>query len=407
MARISKRAEKTQFSPIRKLKPMADQARVAGKTIYNLNIGQPDIPTPKAFLDGVKNLPRVLAYSPSPGLDEAIEALIGYYEDQNIALERDQVLITAGGSEAIIFALLSVTDPGDELIVPEPFYTNYNSYATMAGIEIRPIETRAETGFGLPKRATFEAALTPKTRAILFCNPGNPTGAVYTRDELEMLRTLALEHDLFLISDEVYREFVYDGLTHTSVLQLEGLDERAILVDSISKRFSACGARIGAIASRNSSIMQAALKYAQARLSPPTLGQLGLIHFLKSSTYRKEVAQMIVEFEKRRDLVYGELTRIPGVICRKPQGAFYVIAKLPIDDGERFCSWLLKDFDLDGETVLLAPAADFYKTPGKGRDEVRIAYVLDASALKKAIEILRAGLDAYARSPRGAVHAQA
>lgn len=403
MAQISKRAQKTQFSPIRKLKPMADQARAAGKTIYNLNIGQPDIPTPKSFLDGVKNLPKVLAYSPSQGLDEAVEALVSYYEDQNISLGRDQVIITAGGSEAITFALMSVADPGDEIVVPEPFYTNYNSYATMAGVEICPIETRAETGFRLPERRIIEAAIMPKTKAILFCNPGNPTGTVYTQNELEMLGDLAVKHDLFLISDEVYREFVYDGLAHTSVLDLNGLEERAILVDSISKRFSACGARIGAIASRNSSVMQAALKFAQARLSPPTLGQLGLIHFIKSSTYRKEVAQMIEEFERRRDVVYEEIRKIPDVVCRKPQGAFYIIAKLPIDDAERFCSWLMTDFDLDGETVLMAPAADFYKTPGKGRDEVRLAYVLNVQALKRAIEILRAGLDAYSRSSRGVV----
>jgi len=401
MAHISKRAEKTQFSPIRKLKPLADQAQAAGKTIYNLNIGQPDIPTPKSFLEGVRRLPHVLAYSPSQGLDEAVEALRSYYEDQNISFERDQVIITAGGSEALIFALFAVTDPGDEIAVPEPFYTNYNSYATMAGVEIRPIETRAETGFRLPDLQAIERSITPKTKALLFCNPGNPTGTVYTQEELEMLRDLAIQHDLFLISDEVYREFVYDGLTHTSVLHLDGLEERAILVDSISKRFSACGARIGAIASRNRDVMQAALKFAQARLSPPTLGQLGLIHFLQSSTYRKEVAQMIGEFEKRRDLVYEEITKIPGVVCRKPQGAFYVIVKLPIDDAERFCSWLLTDFQLDGETVLLAPVADFYKTLGKGRDEVRIAYVLNTQALKRAIAIVRAGLDAYSHSRIG------
>ena len=401
MTRVSKRAEKTQFSPIRKLKPIADQARAAGKTIYNLNIGQPDIPTPPSFLDGVKSLPKVLAYSPSQGLDEAVEALVSYYEDQNIPLEREQVIITAGGSEAITFALLAVTDPGDEIVVPEPFYTNYNSYATMAGVQIRPIETRAETGFRLPDRRAIERVITLKTKAILFCNPGNPTGTVYTRNELEMLRDVAVQRDLFLISDEVYREFVYDGWTHTSVLHLDGLEERAILVDSISKRFSACGARIGTIASRDSSVMQAALKFAQARLSPPTLGQLGLIHFLKSSTYRREVAEMITEFEQRRNLVYEEISKIPNVICRKPQGAFYIIAKLPIGDAEGFCSWLLREFEVEGETVLMAPAADFYKTPGKGRDEVRLAYVLNTQALKRAIEILRAGLDAYSRSRIG------
>ncbi len=397
MAQISKRAQRTQFSPIRKLKPLADQTQKAGKKIYNLNIGQPDIPTPKSFLDGVKNPPKVLAYSPSQGLDEAIDALISYYEDQNSSLKRDQLIITAGGSEAVMFALLATTDPGDEILIPEPFYTNYHSYATMAGIEIIPIETQAETGFHLPEHSGIEEKITPKTRAILFCNPGNPTGTVYTQGELEMLGEIALKHDLFLIADEVYREFVYDGLSHRSVLELEGLEERAILVDSISKRFSACGARIGVLASRNAFLMQAALKFAQARLSPPTLGQLGLIHFLKSSRYRQEVAQMIGEFERRRDLVYEELHKIPEILCRRPQGAFYVIAKLPIDDAERFCAWLLRDFELEGETVLLAPAMDFYKTPGKGRDEVRIAYVLNTQALKRAMRILSQGLEAYRR----------
>lgn len=395
MAQISRRAQRTQFSPIRKLKPLADQALKAGIRIYNLNIGQPDIPTPKAFLEGVKELPQVLAYSPSQGLDEALEALSSYYEHKDIPLARDQMVITCGGSEAAMFAILATTDPGDEILIPEPFYTNYNAYATMAGVEIIPIETQAEGGFRLPECQKIEAQITPKSKAILICNPGNPTGTVYTREELEMLGDLAIEHDLFLIADEVYREFVYDGIKHLSLLQLEGLKGRAIMVDSISKRFSACGARIGVIASHNPEVMQAALKYAQARLSPPTLGQLGLIKLLKSSTYPKEVERMIREFEKRRDLVYSELLKIPGVICHRPQGAFYIISKLPVDDAERFCSWMLTDFQLDGETVMLAPAADFYKTPGKGKDEVRIAYVLSCEELKRAMQILRKGLEQY------------
>jgi aspartate aminotransferase len=395
MASISKRAVSTQFSPIRKLKPLADEALKRGKKIYNLNIGQPDIPTPKAFLEGLKETPEVLAYSPSQGLDEAVEALRSYYEDQGIPLERDQLVITTGGSEAILFAVLAATDPGDEILVPEPFYTNYNSYATMAAVELVPIETRAETGFHLPKRSEIEAKITARTKAILICNPNNPTGTVYTHDELQMLCDLALEHDLFLISDEVYREFVYDGLKHTSVLQLEGLERHAILVDSISKRFSACGARIGAIASRNPDVMEAALKFAQARLSPPTAEQLGLIRLLSSSDYRHNLQQMISEFEGRRDAILEDLQQIPGVVYRKPQGAFYLIVELPVDDAERFCSWLIKDFDLDGETVLLAPAADFYKTPGRGLGEVRIAYVLGVEKLRGAMQILRAGLEAY------------
>jgi len=394
---ISKRARDTQFSPIRKLKPLADRALKAGKSIYNLNIGQPDIPTPESFLEGIKRPPKVLAYSPSQGLDEAVEALISYYEDQNIPLQREELVITAGGSEAILFALLAVTDPGAEVLTPEPFYTNYSSYATMAAVALIPLETRPDDGFRLPQRAEIEAKITQRTRAILICNPNNPTGTVYSREELEMLRQIVLERDLFLISDEVYREFVYDGLAHTSVLQLEGLEEQAILVDSISKRFSACGARVGAIASRNAEIMQAALKFAQARLSPPTLGQLGLINFLKSSSYREQVTQMIEEFRRRRDLVCDEIQKIPQAFCLKPQGAFYLIVRLPVDDAERFCSWLLAEFELEGETVMLAPATDFYATPGKGRDEVRIAYVLDRERLKRAMRIIRAGLEAYGR----------
>jgi len=377
------------------LKPLADQSVKAGRKIYNLNIGQPDIPTPKAFMAGLQSAPEILAYSPSQGLDEALEALVIYYKDHGIELTKEELIITVGGSEAVIFALLAVTDPGDEILIPEPFYTNYNSYAQMSGISIIPIETHAEEGFRLPAKREIESKISHKTKAILICNPANPTGVVYTEEELEMLKEIALKNNLFLISDEVYREFVYDGLKHVSVLHLRGLEEHAILVDSISKRFSACGARIGAIASKNEAVMGSVLKFAQARLSPPTLGQLGLIQLLKSGTYRKEVAQMIAEFERRRDLVYEELQKMPGVVCCKPQGAFYIIAKLPVKDAEGFCRWLLTDFSLEGETVLLAPAADFYKSEGKGRDEVRIAYVLNLEALKKAMRILREGLKAY------------
>lgn len=395
MAAISKRAQETQFSPIRKLKPLADRVRQRGIKIYNLNIGQPDIPTPAAFVAGMKKVPTVLAYSPSQGQDEARQALVGYYEDQGISISADRIIITTGGSEAITFAILAVTDPGDELLVPEPFYTNYNSYARMAGVQIRAIATEASNGFRLPQTDVIERLITPRTRALLFCNPGNPTGVVYTKEELRMLADVAEAHDLFLISDEVYREFVYDGLKHTSVLQLEGVEQNAILVDSISKRFSACGARIGAFISPNSAVMEAGLKFAQARLSPPTAGQLGLIAFLKSRHYREEVQQMIQQFERRRDVVHAELAAIPGVRCPKPQGAFYIIASLPVDDGEAFCRWLLTEFALNGETVMLAPAAEFYQTCGKGKSEVRIAYVLNEEALRQAMHILREGLAAY------------
>lgn len=399
MPSISWRAKTVQASPIRKLKPLADQAKRAGKKVYHLNIGQPDIPTPKEYFDGIRQAAHgVLAYSPSQGLDETLEALSEYYRTFEISLNRDEMIVTTGGSEAITFALLAVTDVGDAILVPEPYYTNYNSYAQITGIQIVPIETRAEDGFRLPDRQSIEAKITPKTKAILFCNPGNPTGVVYTKAELEMLAKIARQHNLYLIADEVYREFTYDGAQAISVLQLPDLEDRTILVDSISKRFSACGARLGVIASKNTAVMESALKFAQARLSPPTLEQYGLIHLLKSSRYQNFVREMISEFARRRDVVYSELQQMPGVICAKPQGAFYVIAKLPIEDAEHFARWLLTDFALENETVMLAPAAEFYATPGKGRDEVRIAYVLNTDALKRAMRILREGLQAYTKT---------
>jgi len=395
MAHISDRAQGTQPSPIRKLKPLADEAHQAGKRIYHLNIGQPDIPTPKTFLDGIRDVPDVLAYSPSQGLDEAREALTGYYARHNIELTSDQIVITAGGSEALQFALMSVLDPGDDVLVPEPFYANYGSFAAMAGLNVLPLSTRAEEGFNLPDREEMDRAVTSRTKAVLLCNPGNPTGRVYTRDELDALKDFVIDNDLFLIADEVYREFVYDGLTHTSVLEFDELADRAILADSISKRFSACGARIGAVASRNDDVMASILKFAQARLSPPTLGQLGLIRFLEADDHQAEVNDIIREFERRRDLLYEEIQEMPDVVCHKPQGAFYFMVKLPVDDAETFASWLLSDFDIDGETVMFAPAAAFYATPSMGQDEVRIAYVLNESSLKRAMSVLQAGVEAY------------
>jgi len=330
-AQISKRAQKTQFSPIRKLKPLADEALKQGRRIYNLNIGQPDLPTPPAFHEGLREVPDVIAYSPSQGLDEAVDAFRQYYRDLGIELERDQLVVTTGGSEALLFAFLAITDPGDEVLVPEPFYTNYNSYAAMASVRLIPLETEPKTGFHLPEREAIERKITERTRAILICNPNNPTGTVYTPEELQVLREIALERDLFLIADEVYREFVYDGLTHKSALQLEGLEERAIVCDSISKRFSACGARLGVIASRNPDVMEAALKFAQARLSPPTAEQFGLIRLLRSGDYRREIQQIVEEFARRRDALFEELRRIEGAFCVKPQGAFYAVVKLPVD----------------------------------------------------------------------------
>jgi aspartate aminotransferase len=399
MPSISWRARTVQASPIRKLKPLADQAKRAGKKIYHLNIGQPDIPTPKEYFDGIRQAAQgVLAYSPSQGLDETLDALSEYYRTFDISLDCEELIVTAGGSEAITFAMLAVTDVGDQILVPEPYYTNYNSYTQITGIQIIPIETSAENGFRLPDRKSIETKITPKTKAILFCNPGNPTGVVYVQAELEMLAEVARQHNLYLISDEVYREFTYDGAQAISALQLPDLEDRAILVDSISKRFSACGARLGVIASKNSSVMGSALKFAQARLSPPTLEQAGLVYLLKSSRYQNFVREMIAEFARRRDLVYSELQKVPGVLCPKPQGAFYVIAKLPVEDAEHFARWLLTDFALENETVMLAPAAEFYATPGKGRDEVRIAYVLNVDALKRAMRILREGLISYTKT---------
>lgn len=401
MSSASRRARTVQASPIRKLKPLADQAKRTGKRVYHLNIGQPDIPTPTEYFEGIRHAAQgILAYSPSQGLDETLDALSEYYRTFDISLGREELLVTAGGSEAITFALLAITDVGDQILVPEPFYTNYNSYAQITGIHIVPVETRAQDGFRLPDKKSIEAKITPKTKAILFCNPGNPTGVVYTRAELELLAEIARRHNLYLISDEVYREFTYDDAQAISVLQLPDLDDRAILVDSISKRFSACGARLGVIASKNASVMESALKFAQARLSPPTLEQYGLIYLLKSSQYQNFVREMIAEFARRRDLVYAELQPMPGVLCPKPQGAFYTIAKLPVAEAERFTRWLLTDFSLDNETVMLAPAAEFYATPGKGRDEVRIAYVLNVDALKRAMKILREGLQVYTTEKR-------
>jgi len=375
--------------------PLADRAKRAGKRIYHLNIGQPDIPTPEEFLEGYYHAPRVLAYSPSPGLEEAREALTFYYHGFGIELDREELIVTIGGSEAVTFALLTTMDPGDQVIIPEPFYGPYNGYAEIAGVEIVPLTTKASEGFRLPPREEIEAKITTKTKAILITNPGNPTGMVYTKEELELLRELALEHDLFIISDEVYREFVYDDLKHVSILEIPELEEHAILADSISKRFSACGARIGALASRNKDVMAAVNRLAQTRLSPPTAGQLGLIHYLNSPAYPRKTLEMIAEFRRRRDLLYAELLKIPGISCIKPQGAFYIMAQLPVADSEAFTRWLLTEFERQGETVMLAPGAGFYRTPGLGLNEARIAYVLNGEELARALWLLREALAEY------------
>ena len=384
-------------SPIRRLVPYADRAKARGIKVYHLNIGQPDIETPAEMLNGYRDIDfKVLSYGPSQGLKDYIEALAQYYDGVGIKVRAQDIMVTTGGSEAISFALDAVADAGDEVIVPEPFYSNYSGFAETACVKLVPVTCLAETGFALPPKADFERAITSRTRAIIYSNPGNPTGAVYTRSELEMLAELCVEYGLYLIGDEAYREFIYDDDTeHTSVLNLAGIEDRAILVDSVSKRYSACGARIGCVISRNDELMAAILKFGQARLCPPTVDQLAAMAAVKvPDSYFAEVRR---EYQSRRDLVCDAIAKIPGAVCRKPGGAFYVVAKLPIRDGEEFAIFMLEEFQLNNETVMVAPADGFYATPGKGKDEVRIAYVLNCNDLERAMKILAAGVEAYNR----------
>ncbi|MGC8917585.1 MAG: pyridoxal phosphate-dependent aminotransferase [Thermoanaerobaculum sp.] len=393
--RISRRAQAMQESPIRKLAPLAAAARQRGVHIYHLNIGQPDLPTPPEFLRAVASFADpVLAYGPSDGLPALREAICAYFSRYGITLEPSQVLVTNGGSEAILFAFNVVADDGDEIIVPEPFYTNYNGYAQMANLRLVPVRTHAEDGFHLPPDEVLERAVSPRTKALLLCSPNNPTGTVLTREELERAAQFCLRHDLFLIADEVYKEFTYDGRVHTSVLELPEIAKRAIVVDSISKRFSACGARVGAIISKNREVMAACLKLGQARLCPPTLEQLGAVAAYQLGNEYFEAVRR--EYQRRRDVLYDKLTAAPGIVLRKPRGAFYMIVKMAgIDDADAFAAWLLSDFRLDGETVMVAPASGFYATPGAGQDEVRIAYVLEVPKLERAAEVFLAGLEEY------------
>lgn len=394
---LSRRAIETPASPIRRLVPYADRAKARGVKVYHLNIGQPDIETPAEMMDAYRNVDiKVLSYGPSQGLKEYIDALVPYYSRVGIDVRAQDILVTTGGSEAIMFALDTVADAGDEVIVPEPFYTNYSGFASTASVKLVPVTCLAETGFALPPKAEFERAITSRTRAIIYSNPGNPTGAVFTRIEMEMLAELCVEHGLYLIGDEAYREFIYDDDTeHTSVLNLAGIEDRAILVDSVSKRYSACGARIGCVISRNAELMAAVLKFGQARLCPPTVDQLAAMAAVKvPDSYFAEVRR---EYQSRRDLVCDAIAKIPGAVCRKPGGAFYVVPKLPIRDGEEFAIFMLEEFELDNETVMVAPAEGFYGTPGMGKDEVRIAYVLNCDDLTRAMKILAAGVEAYNR----------
>jgi len=395
--RLSRRAVEMPASPIRRLVPLADRAKARGVKVYHLNIGQPDIETPVEMMDGYHKFDiKVLSYGPSQGLKEYIDSLVGYYRGVGINVQPADVLITTGGSEAISFAFDAAADPGDEVIVPEPFYTNYAGFAATASLKLAPVTCVAETGFALPGREEFEKVLTERTRAVIYSSPGNPTGAVYSRQELEMLAGFCRDHGLYLIGDEAYREFVYDpDITHTSVMNLAGIEDRAILVDSVSKRYSACGARVGCLVSRNKELIAAGLKFGQARLCPPTVDQLAAMAAVNVPSRYFE--GMRHEYMCRRDVVCAAIARIPGALCVKPRGAFYVVARLPIDDGEKFASFMLNEFQLGGETVMVAPADGFYATPGKGKDEVRIAYVLNCLDLDQAMKILAAGVEAYSK----------
>lgn len=398
---LSRRAQEMPASPIRRLAPLAAAARKAGKTIYALNIGQPDIATPRPILDRLRSFDATFVpYGPSQGLPEFIEALRTYYAGVGLPLATEDLFVTTAGSEAILFVLGAICDPGDEILVFEPFYTNYNGFSTMVGVEPVPVTTRAEDGYHLPSRAAIEAKIGPATRAILICSPNNPTGTVYTDDEMAMLAAICRDKGLYLIADEVYREFVYGGGKHHSALTLPGLEDQVIVVDSVSKRYSLCGARIGNVVSKNRELMEALLRFGQARLCPPTLGQYACTAL--TEVPKSYFDGVIAEYERRRDLVFEALAAIPGVVVRKPEGAFYLCARLPIDDANAFAEFLVRDFDDAGETVMIAPADGFYATPGLGRDEVRLAYVLEEKKLRRAMAIFSAALSAYgARAGRG------
>ena len=392
--KISTRGESIQESPIRKLSSVAIKTKEAGKKVYHLNIGQPDIPTPPEFFEAIRSYSeKVLSYGPSDGIIELKDAMINYFNRYDIDLVRENLTITYGGSEAVSFAFNIIGDPGDEIIIPEPFYTNYNGYATMSDLKIVPVPTMAETGFHIPDISEIEKRITPRTKAILICSPNNPTGTVFSEEEIRNLGKVAKQHNLFLIADEVYKEFIYGGTRHFSVLEIEELRDNVIVVDSISKRYSSCGARIGAMITRNKDVMASVLKFAQARLCPPTLEQLGAAATYElPHSYFKDIKK---EYEKRRDTLYEILTANKDIVLRKPEGAFYLMAKLPVDNSDNFARWMLESFDVDKETVMVAPGGGFYSTEGKGTDEVRIAYVLDSSKLKIAGKIILEAIREY------------
>ena len=394
MPKISEKAVDMPSSPIRKLVPFADAAKKRGTKIYHLNIGQPDIETPSTFIDAVKSADvKVLEYSHSAGNESYRKKLCNYYKSYNINIDSNEVIITCGGSEAIEIAMMTCFDAGDEVIIPEPFYANYNGFSRAADVKVVPVRSYIENGFALPPISDFEKLITPKTKGIMICNPGNPTGYLYTKNELQALSDLVKKHDLFLLSDEVYREFCYDGKEYVSVMHLDGIEENVILLDSISKRYSACGARIGAMITKNKDVMAAAMKFAQARLSPPSYGQIGAEAAL--DTQKEYFEGVKTEYIARRDFLIEELNKIDGVFCPKPSGAFYCIARLPIDNSDIFCQWLLEEFSLNGETVMMAPASGFYSTVGAGTNEVRLAYVLKKEDLANAVNCLKEALKIY------------
>lgn len=394
MPKISVKGNSMPESPIRKLVPFAEAAMKKGRKIYLLNIGQPDIKTPDVALDAVRNHTiEVLSYSHSAGFEGYRNKLAGYYQKKNIPVTGEEIIITTGGSEALLFAMGSIADAGDEIIIPEPFYANYNGFATASGVKIVPVESKIETDFALPPISEFEKLISPKTKAILICNPGNPTGYLYTEEEINQLADLALKHDIFLVADEVYREFAYDGAQHFSIMSLPQLKDHAIMIDSVSKRYSMCGARIGCLVSKNKEVIATAMKFAQARLSPPTFEQIASEAALE--TPQSYFDDVIEEYTSRRNLLVAGLQQIEGVKVAVPKGAFYCIAELPIDNADKFAKWLLEDFELDNETVMVAPAAGFYSTPNTGMNQVRIAYVLKKENLEKAINILKVALKEY------------
>lgn len=394
MPTISNHGMAMPESPIRKLVPFAEAAKKKGHEVIHLNIGQPDIVTPQVALDAIKNCSiNVLEYSHSAGFESYRNGLSDYYKSVNIDVDASEIIVTTGGSEALLFGFLSCFNPGDEVIIPEPFYANYNGFATASGVKVVPVTAKIENGFALPPVNEIESLITDKTKGILICNPSNPTGYLYTKEELEVIRNIVAKHDLFLFADEVYREFVYDNKTHYSVMNLDGIEQNTILVDSVSKRYSMCGARIGAIISKNKEVMATAMKFAQARLSPPTYAQIASEAALQTpASYFDEVK---AEYVDRRDTLVAALNQIEGVTCPNPSGAFYCVAKLPVDNADDFCQWILSDFSHNDKTVMMAPASGFYSTPGNGQDQVRIAYVLKKELLLEAVEILDKAIKAY------------